>query len=100
VKDRQAAVEELDGLIKLVNRTWERRAELAPDFTTRQRPTAMGVYKLLPGTKCKQCGQPTCWNFTLKLVATQVMLAACPPLHEPAYADRLAALIVPMPAIG
>ena len=52
---------------------------------------------------CRQCGQPTCWNFALKLVAAQVELAACPPLGEPTYAERLAALealLVPMPAIG
>jgi ArsR family metal-binding transcriptional regulator len=103
VEDRQAATEELDGLVKLVNRTWECRDEIAPDHATRQRPTAMAIYKLLPGTNCKQCGQPTCWNFALKLVASQVALAVCPPLSEPTYAGRradLEALLVPMPAIG
>jgi ArsR family metal-binding transcriptional regulator len=63
----------------------------------------MALYKLLPGTNCKQCGQPTCWNFALKLAAAQVELAACPPLGEPANAGRrvdLEALLVPMPAIG
>lgn len=103
VEDRDAAISELEGLIDLVNRTWERRAEITPDHTTRQRPTAMAVYKLLPGTNCRECGQPSCWNFALKLAASQVELAACPPLARPACAERLAgleALLVPMPAIG
>ena len=103
VEDRQAAIEELDGLVKLVNRTWERRDEITPNHTTRQRPTAMAVYKLLPATNCRQCGQPSCWNFALKLVAAQVELAACPPLGEPTSAERLVALealLAPMPAIG
>jgi ArsR family metal-binding transcriptional regulator len=103
VEDRHAAEKELNGLVDLVNRTWERRAEITPDHETRQRPTGMAVYKLLPGTNCRQCGQPSCWNFALKLVAAQVELAACPPLREPTYVDRLArlkALLVPMPAIG
>ena len=103
VEDRDAAINELKGLVDLVNRTWERRAEITPDHATRQRPTGMAVYKLLPGTNCRQCGQPSCWNFALKLVAAQVELAACPPLREPTYGDRLAsleALLVPMPAIG
>jgi ArsR family metal-binding transcriptional regulator len=63
----------------------------------------MALYKLLPGMNCKQCGQPTCWNYALKLVASQVALAVCPPLSEPTYAGRradLEALLVPMPAIG
>jgi len=63
----------------------------------------MAVYKLLPATNCRQCGQPSCWNFALKLVAAQVELAACPPLGELIFAERLVALealLAPMPAIG
>src|SRR5512139_3137819 len=41
VEDRDAAKKELNGLIALVNRTWERRDEITPDFETRQRPTPM-----------------------------------------------------------
>ena len=103
VEDRDAAINELKGLVDLVNRTWERRAEITPDHEPRQRPTGLAVYKLLPGTNCRQCGQPTCWNFALKLVAAQVELAACPRLREPTYVDRLTslkALLVSMPAIG
>jgi ArsR family metal-binding transcriptional regulator len=103
VEDRDAAIKELEGLVELVNSTWGRRAEITPDYETRQRPTAMALYQLLPATNCRQCGQPSCWNFALKLAASQVELAACTPLHEPAHAGRLAgleALLVPMPAIG
>jgi ArsR family metal-binding transcriptional regulator len=103
VEDRDAAIVELEGLIDLVNHTWERRTEITPDFSTRQRPTAMAVYKLLPATNCRRCGQPSCWNFALKLAASQVERTACPPLSEPAFARQqasLEALLVPMPAIG
>ena len=103
VEDRDAAISELEGLVDIVNRTWERRAEITPDHATRQRPTAMAVYKLLPGTNCRRCGQPSCWNFALKLAASQVELAACPPLGETAYAERLTqleVLLVPFPTIG
>ena len=103
VEDRDAAIKELDGLIKLVNRTWERRAEIAPDYETRQRPAPMAVFKLLPQTNCKQCGEPTCFTFALKLAASQKKIADCPPLSEPRHADRLAALqaiVIEAPAIG
>lgn len=103
VEDRDAALKEIEGLIKLVNRAWERRAEITPDYETRQRPTPMAVYKLLPQTNCKQCGEPTCFNFALKLTAAQRKLADCPLLAEPQYADRLAglqAIIIDAPAIG
>ncbi len=103
VEDRDAAIKKLDGLIKLVNRTWERRAEITPDYETRQRPAPMAVFKLLPQTNCKQCGEPTCFTFALKLAASQKKIADCPPLSEPQYADRLAALqaiVIEAPAMG
>ena len=101
--DREGAQKELDGLIALVNRTWERRAEIPPSYEVRRRPTMMDVYKLLPQTNCKQCGQPTCYTFALKLVASQKKLDDCPPLFESQYADQLVALqgmVIDAPAIG
>jgi ArsR family metal-binding transcriptional regulator len=103
VEDREGAEKELRGLIDLLNRTWERRAEITPDHTTRQRPAPIAIYKLLPNTNCKQCGEPTCFSFALKLTASQKKLADCPPLTEPKYADKLAGLekiIIEAPAIG
>jgi ArsR family metal-binding transcriptional regulator len=92
VEDREVAIKELEGLIALINRTWERREEITPDCETHQRPAPMAVYKLLPQTNCQQCGQPTCFTFALKLVASQVQLADCPPLAAPEHTDKLAAL--------
>jgi ArsR family metal-binding transcriptional regulator len=103
VLDRDAAVEELDRLIKLVNQTWKRREELTPSFQERQRPTPMAIYKLLPKTNCRQCGEETCYQFALKLGVNQRRLADCPPLMEPDYADerrQLEDMIIDAPAIG
>jgi ArsR family metal-binding transcriptional regulator len=103
VEDRDGAEKELKGLIDLVNRTWERRTEITPDTTTRQRPTSMAIFKLLPQTNCKLCGEPTCYTFALKLVASQKKLTDCPPLFESQYAENLAALeelVIDAPAIG
>jgi ArsR family metal-binding transcriptional regulator len=92
VADRDAALKELDELVALANSTWEHRQEITPSFETRQRPTPMEVSKLLPRTNCKQCGEPTCWTFALKLVAGQKLIADCPPLGEARFASQLAAL--------
>jgi ArsR family metal-binding transcriptional regulator len=103
VEDRGAAEKELEGLVDLVNRTWERRAEITPDTTTRQRPTPMAIFKLLPQTNCKQCGEPTCYTFSLKLAAAQNKLSDCPSLNESQYAEKrlgLEAIIIEAPAIG
>jgi ArsR family metal-binding transcriptional regulator len=92
VEDRQGAEAELKELVDLVNRTWERRSEITPNFETRQRPTPMAIFTRLPRTNCKQCGEPTCYSFALKLAVSQKKLADCPPLVDLQYAENLAAL--------
>jgi ArsR family metal-binding transcriptional regulator len=102
-ENRNGAEKEIKGLIDLLNRTWEHRSEITPDHTTRMRPTSMSLYKLLPHSNCRQCGEPTCYTFALKLTASQRKLADCPPLAEAQYADERAALeelIIEAPAIG
>lgn len=103
IEDREEARREIEGLIALVNRTWARRAEITPDTTTRQRPTPMAVYKLLPHTNCKLCGEATCYNFALKLTAAKRPIGDCPVLGEPEWATQLTALqaiLIDAPAIG
>ena len=103
VEDREAAVTELRGLVGLVNRTWERRAEITPDLDTHQRPTPMALYKLLPMTNCKACGEPTCFTFALRLAAAQVEVESCPQLFDPPQAQNLAELrtmLIEAPRIG
>ena len=103
VEDRDSAEKEIQGLVDLVNRTWERRAEITPDQQTRRRPTPMDVYNLLPKTNCRACGEATCWTFALKLVTSQLKLEACPLLIEAQYAtqfEKLQAIVIDAPAIG
>ncbi|MFC1936721.1 (Fe-S)-binding protein [Chloroflexota bacterium] len=92
VDDRESAEKEIKGLIDLVNGTWERREEITPSIEVRKRPTPMAVYKLLPQTNCKLCGESTCWIFASKLVTSQKNVADCPPLEEIENADKLNAL--------
>jgi acetyl-CoA decarbonylase/synthase complex subunit gamma len=56
------------------------------------------VYKLLPGTNCKECGENNCMAFAAKLVNREMTLKECPPLLEPKYKaafDELWALLKP-----
>ena len=102
-EDREAAEKEIKGLVDLVNRTWEHRTEITPSYKTRQRPAPMAVYKLLPQTNCKECGEATCWIFALKLALSQKRLSDCPTLFESQHAQNLAALeeiVIDAPAIG
>jgi ArsR family metal-binding transcriptional regulator len=103
VDDRQAAQEEIDGLIALVNRTWDRREEIEPSFEVRRRPTPMALFALLPQTNCAECGSPTCFTFALRLAAGQAEVDECPPLMTAAFEGqraRLRAMLIDAPARG
>jgi ArsR family metal-binding transcriptional regulator len=103
VEDHNGAEKELRGLIDLANRTWDRREEIRPDHETHQRPTPLAVYKLLPGTNCKACGEPTCFTFALKLAASQRKVEDCPPLLQREHAKELEGLrtiLIDAPSIG
>jgi ArsR family metal-binding transcriptional regulator len=92
LEDRTEAEQLVRTLVDTVNRTWDRRAEIEPNFETRQRPAPMTILKLLPGTNCRECGQPTCFTFALKVAAGQQKPGACPPLLQPEFAEQLAEL--------
>lgn len=42
------------------------------------------IFKLLPKTNCKKCGQPTCLAFAMKLAQRQATLDSCPDVSEEA----------------
>ncbi|HEC22723.1 MAG TPA: Fe-S cluster protein [Chloroflexi bacterium] len=92
LRDRDEAIRVLESEIERVNRTWERRDEITPSFHVRKRPTPLAIYRLLPQTNCKKCGEPTCYVFATKLAAGQHRLSDCPPLTAPEYQESLAAL--------
>ena len=48
--------------------------------------TGIEIFKLLPKTNCKECGEPTCLAFAMKLAAGKAELSACPHVSEEAKA--------------
>jgi ArsR family metal-binding transcriptional regulator len=92
VADRHDAARRVEEMVALINRTWQRRDEIAPTTRKRQRPPAMALYRLLPGGNCKACGESTCFNFAAKLSGGQAALTSCAPLLEEALAGRRASL--------
>ena len=45
----------------------------------------LDVYKLLPRTNCKECGEENCMAFATKVVNREVSLEKCPPLLTKKY---------------
>ena len=92
VADRGDAARSVDEVAALVNDTWERHADIAPSNRKRVRAAALTVYRMLPGSNCKACGEETCWNFAGKLSGGLADLDTCTPLLQDTYAGRRTAL--------
>ena len=45
---------------------------------------ALDIYKLLPKKNCKECGDPTCLTFAMKLAGGKADVDLCPYLDEQA----------------
>ena len=93
VKDEGEGMALLNTLAEAINATWENRHQIAP-VTSRKKPAGhLEIYKLLPGTNCKTCGEETCLAFAVGLVTGLRSLADCKSIfNEPNYEERRLAL--------
>ena len=72
----------LEGIRCLVNETWRRRDSISPSWEMRRKPPALEVYKRLPGTNCRACGEKTCMAFALGLWNGAVDPTLCAPVFS------------------
>ncbi|MDM7934291.1 MAG: (Fe-S)-binding protein, partial [Methanothrix sp.] len=54
------------------------------------------VYRYLPRTDCRACGEQSCYSFAIRLVAKETTLDKCTPLLDPRYDTNLETLRVMM----
>ena len=66
--------------VHLVNDAWENREKISPKFTGKAKPHILEIYKLLPKTNCRECGQPTCIMFASLATEGIKGTADCPRL--------------------
>ncbi len=72
-------------VIDFINEIHEKRDEITPDNTRKEPPKAIEIFKLLPKTNCKKCGQLTCMAFASALAKGDVDIDDCPELFEEKY---------------
>ena len=80
VQDLQDARKIVGELVGRLNNIWQERDTITPNLTERKPPPVINIFKLLPGTNCKQCGYPTCMAFAAALSQGAAKLEQCPPL--------------------
>jgi DNA phosphorothioation-dependent restriction protein DptG len=80
IEDENEAEEILKWLKDLINETYEKRDQIEPNFSKGAELKALDIYRLLPGTSCKKCGELTCLAFAVKLVGQEIAIGKCVPL--------------------
>jgi ArsR family metal-binding transcriptional regulator len=80
ISDRSEATRVVSAFIRKINSTWERRDEITPSYATYEKPRVLDIYKLLPRTNCRECGDSTCMAFAARLSEGKAALSDCPSL--------------------
>lgn len=83
----------------LVNETWMKRESIEPCTDERERPQPLEIYKRLPRTNCRDCGEPTCMAFAACLARGEASLARCPHLYRDEYEGMRTALVSLFPSL-
>ncbi len=82
LEDEDEARSVIEELKEIVNGTYVKRGPIKPTYNSRSIPLPLDIFKLLPGKNCKECGEPTCMAFALKLANDEVKLVQCPLLFK------------------
>jgi ArsR family metal-binding transcriptional regulator len=98
VDGERDAREQLEWFRDICNDVWARHAELTPLLERRAALGFLDVYRLLPQSNCRQCGERTCVAFAVGLLMGQRTLDECPRCSEPEYADAASRLRELLPA--
>jgi ArsR family metal-binding transcriptional regulator len=100
IEDEKEAEEILGWLKNLINETYEKRDRIEPNFSKGAELKALDIFKLLPGTNCKRCGEPTCLAFAVKLVGRDTDITKCDPLFAEKYQAKRDVLLEILLAAG
>ncbi|HYA90051.1 MAG TPA: (Fe-S)-binding protein [Thermodesulfobacteriota bacterium] len=100
VEDEKEAEEILKWLKDLINETYEKRDHIEPNYSKSADLKALDIFKLLPGTNCKECGELTCLAFAVKLVAQDIDVVKCAPLFSGEFQGKQKVLLELLQATG
>ncbi len=78
LRDETEARSILEWLKKEINEAWENRENIVPKYEGAKKAHPLFIYKLLPRTNCKACGQPTCLAFAALAATGAKGEADCP----------------------
>ena len=100
IEDENEADEILKWLQDLINETYEKRGQIEPNYSKGADLKALDIFKLLPGTNCRQCGELTCLAFAVKLVGQDIDVMKCAPLFSGEFQGKQKVLLELLQAAG
>ncbi len=68
LKDEGEADKILKWLQNEINTAWKNHKTIEPSFESAPRPVLTQILKLLPKTNCKDCNEPTCMVFAIRVM--------------------------------
>ena len=80
LRDENEADKILAWLQREINDAWQNRNGIEPSYEGAPKPKLIEILKLLPKTNCKECGEPTCMVFAVRMAEGAKDPADCPPM--------------------
>jgi ArsR family metal-binding transcriptional regulator len=100
VDDEAHAKDLMEWLTELVNGTFENRKNIQPDYERGTTLRALDGFKLIPGTNCKTCGEPSFLAFSVKLTGWEMEIMKCIPRFSTEYEEKRQVLLELLHAAG
>ena len=72
----------LEDIRQLAVQTWSDRNAIEPSFEIRRKPPAIEIFKRLPRTNCRLCGELTCLAFAVRIWTGEASVRLCLPVFE------------------
>ena len=82
LQDEEQAEKIVTWLQHEINSAWDNRENIEPSVEGAKPPALMEVLKLLPKTNCKECGEPTCMVFAVRVIEGAKDHTNCPALQR------------------
>jgi ArsR family metal-binding transcriptional regulator len=73
---------------EIVNTCYEKRDSIKPNYERRGKLTALDIYRFLPGTNCKRCGELTCLALAVKVADGEKSIIVCADLLSGKFDEK------------
>ncbi len=82
LKDEDEAEKIVSWLQREINEAWSNRDEITPSYESAKRPELAQILKHLPKTNCRECKEPTCMVFAVRVTEGVKDQNNCPAMDE------------------